>query len=408
MHMRQAVAGILAVLLCICPSYASDKAKGAPDKAPPPLSVSAKYYEAFDMNTGQELLGKRENEKMYPASITKVLFSEVLLDHLGENGIKTSAEAGEVISKDNEMAASAGLYRSGLKAGEKVTWDDLLHSIIYMSGAEACYAAVRIAFGTEQKAAEEMNRKASQLGLKSSHFVNVTGNHSTSHYTTCSDFVKVMKAAWENSTLSSIFSSEQYTTSDGRHTFVSPTVRASQNGGADLIGGKTGTTDAAQHTFAGFAKSEDHTIIIIVGLCPLSVPGSNIRDAGAIARYIDDEYVPQKIPETLISDGVTYTPQTKGQVLLPKGPCHTFVRDGAIVLKSNGQEAVIQAAATQNVPGTEAPAKKESKKESKKKTAKKSKKEKGGIVEIIIGIIKRLRKLIGPMPTSVMRILFGN
>ena len=399
MHMRQAVAGILAVLLCICPSYASDKAKGAPDKAPPPLSVSAKYYEAFDMNTGQELLGKRENEKMYPASITKVL---------GENGIKTSAEAGEVISKDNEMAASAGLYRSGLKAGEKVTWDDLLHSIIYMSGAEACYAAVRIAFGTEQKAAEEMNRKASQLGLKSSHFVNVTGNHSTSHYTTCSDFVKVMKAAWENSTLSSIFSSEQYTTSDGRHTFVSPTVRASKNGGADLIGGKTGTTDAAQHTFAGFAKSEDHTIIIIVGLCPLSVPGSNIRDAGAIARYIDDEYVPQKIPETLISDGVTYTPQTKGQVLLPKGPCHTFVRDGAIVLKSNGQEAVIQAAATQNVPGTEAPAKKESKKESKKKTAKKSKKEKGGIVEIIIGIIKRLRKLIGPMPTSVMRILFGN
>ena len=136
----------------------------------------------------------------------------------------------------------------------------------------------------------------------------------------------------------------------------------------------------------------------------MSVPGSNIKDAGAIARYIDSEYVPQKIPETLISDGATYTPQTKGEVLLPKGPCHTFVRDGAIVLKSNGQEAVIQATAAQNVPGTEAPAKKESK----KKPAKKSKKEKGGIVEIIVGIIKLLRKLIKPMPTSVMRILFGN
>lgn len=405
--MKKIIAAVISAMICISPSYAAGKETDTADQTPPPLKVSARYYEAFDTASGQKLIGSRENEKMYPASITKVLFTEVLLDRLANEGKNVSSEAGTVTSKDNEKAAAAGLYRSGLRAGEKVTWEDLLHSIIYMSGAEACYAAVRAAFGTEDKAVEEMNRKAAMLGMKSSHFVNVTGRHSADHYTTCSDFVKVMQAAWRNSILHGIFTSPSYTTSNGRHTFVSPTMRAAREGGSELIGGKTGTTDAAQHTFAGFAESDKHIIAIIVGLCPLNVANSNIKDAGTIANYINSNYVLQKIPETFISDGTTYTPQTKGQVLLPKGRCVTFARDGSIVMKSGGREAVIQATAVKNVPGTEISEKKENTKKSVRKDHGKENGEKG-IIKTLVNIIKAIKKFLKPILPLAMTHIFGN
>lgn len=321
--------------------------------------ITAKYYEAFDITAGQKLIGKRESKKMYPASITKVLFAEVLLDWLQENDRKVSDAAGTVTSKDNENAAAAGLYRSGLKAGEKVTWDDLLHSILYMSGAEACYAAARLSFGSEKKATEKMNEKAEQMGMKSSHFVNITGAHSASHYTTCEDYVNVMQAAWGNATLQKIFSSASYTTPDRKHTFRSPTSRAAAAGGSELIGGKTGTTDAAQHTFAGYARISGHIIVITVGLCPLSIASSNIRDAGSIAKFIRQNFELKKIPEKVSSGGTLYISQTKGQVLMRKGACKTCVRDGSIVMSSGRQEAVI--------PSTKAPEKKKAEKTIQKK-----------------------------------------
>lgn len=305
--------------------------------------ITAKYCEAFDITAGQKLFGKSENEKMYPASITKVMFAEVLLDWLNENGRKETSAAGTVTSQDNENAAAAGLYRSGLKANEKVTWSDLLHSILLMSGAEACYAAARLSFGSEKKAAAKMNEKASALGLKKSHFENITGAHSYSHYTTCSDYVKVMQNAWGYDAMQKIFSSPAYTTSDGKHTFRSPTARAAADGGSELIGGKTGTTNMAQHTFAGFAKISEHIIVIIVGLCPLSVSFSNIKDAGAVAKYIRENFELKKIPEKVSAGNSVYAAQSRGQVLMRKGASNVSVKAGKIVMESEGQEAIIPA-----------------------------------------------------------------
>jgi D-alanyl-D-alanine carboxypeptidase len=336
------IAAAVAVLICISPAYASpkDTADQAENGMP---KVSAKYYEAYDITSEQELLGSRENQKMYPASITKVLFARTLLDRIREEDKTPSDTAGTVTSKDNEKAAAAGLYRSGIRGGEKVTWNDLLHSITYMSGAEACYAAARIAFGNESRAVAEMNRKARSLGMKNSHFVNITGAHRADHYTTCSDFVKVMQDAWGDETLSGIFSAQSYTTSDKKHRFVSPTVRAADSGGSELIGGKTGTTNAAQHTFAGFMNIKNHIVVIIVGLCPLRIPSSNIRDAGTIASFVRNSFTLRNIPEFIEKDGFIYTPQSKGSLLMRNGRCRSFISGGNLVMESGDQKSVIPA-----------------------------------------------------------------
>ena len=104
------IAAAVAVLICISPAYASpkDTADQAENEMP---KVSAKYYEAYDITSEQELLGSRENQKMYPASITKVLFAKTLLDRIREEDKTPSDTAGTVTSKDNEKAAAAGLYR---------------------------------------------------------------------------------------------------------------------------------------------------------------------------------------------------------------------------------------------------------------------------------------------------------
>lgn len=306
-------------------------------------NVAAKYYEAYDMTSEQELIGKNEKGKMYPASITKVLFAEVMLERLNEMGKAPDDIAGKVSSADNEKAASNGLYRSGLKDGESVSYEDLLHSIIYMSGAEACYAAVRLTFGNESSAASAMNKKAESLGMSSSHFVNITGAHNQNHYTTCSDFVKVMRNAWNNSTLKNIFTTDSYKTTDGKHTFRSPTSRAASICSGLLIGGKTGTTDPAQHTFAGYANIKGHTVIIITALSPLSISQSNLKDASAVSKFIGDEYELKNIPDSLKSEGYVYTPVTKGQLLMRKGTLTTKVGNESIVMSSGGQTVVLKA-----------------------------------------------------------------
>lgn len=340
-EIKKRTAVLMSVLLSASVCLTGVYAEGAVTSTGEP-NVTAKYYEAYDMVSGQEILRKRETEKMYPASITKVLFSEVLLDRISEMGKKTDDIAGKVISADNEKAAKNGLYRSGLTSGEIVSYEDLLHSIIYMSGAEACYAAVRMTFGTEAKAAEKMNEKAKKIGLTNSHFVNVTGLHNSRHYTTCSDFVKVMQTAWNNVTLKEIFSNGSYTTSDRKHTFKSPTSRASSICRNLLIGGKTGTTNAAQHTFAGYAKLKGHDVIIITGLSPLKISQSNLKDASAISKFIRDNYELKNVPKQIKTNGYIYTPRSDVQLIMKNGEATGEVVNDQIVISSGDQKITLK------------------------------------------------------------------
>ena len=386
---RKGTASVLAVILSLSPCLSGAHAEGTITSTSEP-NVTARYYEAYDITSGQEILGKRETEKMYPASITKVLFSEVMLDHLSELGKKTDDIAGKVLSADNEKAARNGLYRSGLKAGETVSYEDLLHSIIYMSGAEACYAAVRLTFGTEAKAAESMNEKAKKLGMTNSHFVNVTGAHSKNHYTTCSDFVKVMQAAWNSPELKQIFSTGSYTTSDRKHTFKSPTSRASSICRGLLIGGKTGTTDAAQHTFAGYAKLKGHDAIIITGLSPLKISHSNLKDASAVSKFITDNYELKNVPSQIKTNGYIYTPRSDTQLIMKKAEATAEVINDSIVIKSGDQQITLAANKTPIKTDNS-----QSSSTTKKKTKKKTEEKKVTLMFIVKCIRKFLVHIFG-------------
>lgn len=248
----------------------------------------SRYIYSYDLTGQEELFGKSENKKMFPASITKVLAAEAMLE---QKEIKNfNAEATVIQKNDIEKAVKKGLYVSGLTPGEKVTWNDLFHSMLYMSGAEACYALLRVTFdGNEKKAAEKMNELAKKLNMRNSHFENITGAHAKTHFTTTKDFSKVLSKAWKTPYLHALFTTETYTTSDKRHLFRSPVRRYKTACGQELIGGKTGFTTPAQHTFAGFSRVKGHIIITVTGYAS-GAPQPHMRDAKTINSFISQNF----------------------------------------------------------------------------------------------------------------------
>ena len=248
----------------------------------------SQYIYSYDLTGQEELFGKNETKKMYPASITKVLAAEAMLE---QKKIKNfNAEATTIKKDDIEKAIKKGLYVSGLTPGEKVTWNDLFHSMLYMSGAEACYALLRVTFdGNEKKAAEKMNEIAKKLAMKNSHFENITGAHAKNHSTTAKDFSKVLIKAWKIPYLHALFTAETYTTSDKKHIFRSPVRRYKTACGQELIGGKTGFTTPAQHTFAGFSRIKGHIIITVTGYAS-GTSQPHMRDAKTINSFISQNF----------------------------------------------------------------------------------------------------------------------
>lgn len=250
--------------------------------------IYSQYSYSYDLTGQEELFGKNETKKMYPASITKVLAAEAMLE---QKNIKNfNAEATVIQESDIRKAVQKGLFVSGLTPGEKVTWNDLFHSMLYMSGAEACYALLRATFnGNEKKAAEKMNEIAKKLKMKSSHFENITGAHAKNHSTTAKDFSKVLIKAWKMPYLHTLFTTETFTTSDKRHLFRSPVRRYKTACGQELIGGKTGFTTPAQHTFAGFSRVKGHIIITVTGYAS-GTSQPHMRDAKTINSFISRNF----------------------------------------------------------------------------------------------------------------------
>ena len=147
-------------------------------------------------------------QRMYPASITKIMTSLVVLDAVG---------AGE-ISLDTQVTASAQAVdlpwdssTAGIKAGEILTVLDLLYCDLLPSGNEACNILSEAVAGTSAEFVARMNAKARELGMADTHFMNPHGLHDPEHYTTAYDIYLMASAAMDNETFRTIVRTPSYT-----------------------------------------------------------------------------------------------------------------------------------------------------------------------------------------------------
>ena len=147
-------------------------------------------------------------QRMYPASITKIMTSLVVLD---------AVDAGE-ISLDTMVTASAQAVdlpwdssTAEIKAGETMPILSLLYCDLLPSGNDACNILAEAVAGTSAEFVARMNAKAQELGMEDTHFANPHGLHDPEHYTTAYDIYLMASAAMENETFRTIVRSPAYT-----------------------------------------------------------------------------------------------------------------------------------------------------------------------------------------------------
>lgn len=232
-----------------------------------PENISSNYALLIQKEDGKVIWSKgNPSDKVWPASITKVLTALVALERITDLNQTFSMPLVIYQPLLDQNASMAGFW-----AGESPTMQDLLYGTILPSGAEAATALAIAVAGSEEAFLQLMNEKAAQLGMKNSNFTNVWGIYQENHYSTPEDLALLMQAALQNEVLTTILSTPTYTTAplsahpEGvsmKHSVLTK-PELFQNTDFLLKGGKTGFTDEAGLCLASFAEKNGKEFILI-------------------------------------------------------------------------------------------------------------------------------------------------
>lgn len=232
----------------------------AEDAPIPDPDVEAEAAYALDLDTGETVLSKNADEKMYPASTTKLMTALILAettpDRNKEFRISSRALDMEAVSINTNLFI---LYE-----GDTIKADDLMKAILLYSANDMAVVAAEGVAGSEEKFVELMNNKAQELGLKDTHFENPVGLHSDDHYTTARDLALLMKAAYSNPWLKEVMampSAEINTKNQPIGTIESTNRNLGKKGN---VAGKTGFTDEAGKCLVTVNERDGRTMILVL------------------------------------------------------------------------------------------------------------------------------------------------
>lgn len=232
---------------------------------PAASSIYAESAVLIEASTGTILYEKKCNQKMYPASITKIMTALLTIENCSlDETVTFSENAVNSLSYDDANI--------GCQVGEQMTVKECLYALMLSSANEVATALGEHIAGSTAKFAEMMNVRAKEAGAKNTNFVNANGLHDTNHYITAYDMAMITRAASEYPLFNEIVNSTTYTikknnkrkesfTSYQRHKMVWPTSGYYYDG---IIGGKTGFTDQSGTTLVTYAKRNGMTLISVV------------------------------------------------------------------------------------------------------------------------------------------------
>jgi D-alanyl-D-alanine carboxypeptidase (penicillin-binding protein 5/6) len=163
-----------------CP--AASLAQSANPLVPPAPPVAARSYLLLDYHSQQALAGQNANERVEPASLTKLMTAYLTFSALKQKKIQPA----QVVPVSERAWKTEG-SRMFIEPRQPVTVDELMRGMIVQSGNDACIALAELVAGSEEAFVQLMNREAQRLGMKDTHFVNATGLPNPQHYSTAYD-----------------------------------------------------------------------------------------------------------------------------------------------------------------------------------------------------------------------------
>jgi D-alanyl-D-alanine carboxypeptidase (penicillin-binding protein 5/6) len=241
----------LVFLLCLCLA-ATARAQFVPQ----PPTVAAKSWLLLDYATGQPLAAFNPDERVEPASLTKLMTAYLVFAAL-----KQKALAPEQVVPVSERAWKTQGSRMFIEPRKPVTVDELLRGMIVQSGNDACVALAEAVAGSEESFVQMMNREAQRLGLKNTRFTNATGLSDPQHYSTARDLALLAAALIRDfPDYYPLYSLKDYTynritqPNRNRLLWLDPTVD----------GVKTGHTEAAGYCLVASGKRGSRRLISVV------------------------------------------------------------------------------------------------------------------------------------------------
>ena len=244
-------------------------ASAAPAKAPP-FETSAKVAYLIDLSSGAVLLSKNADQRMPPASMAKMMTTNVAFELIKKGDLKLDKMCTvrpETWQKWHGPAAGSTMF---LSPGEQVSVENLLKGIITLSGNDASVVLAECIAGTEEAFANVMNDNAKRLGLTGSHFGNSNGWPDEGRtYVTARDLATLARAEIENypDLYKKYYSLAEFTWGKtlGSGAAITQANRNPLLGkipGADGL--KTGHTEEAGYGFTGSAEQNGRRLVMVV------------------------------------------------------------------------------------------------------------------------------------------------
>ncbi|MCY7756130.1 D-alanyl-D-alanine carboxypeptidase DacF [Bacillus inaquosorum] len=224
------------------------------------LAHEAKSAVLIERDTGKVLYNKNSNERLAPASMTKIMTMLLIMEALDEGKIKMSDKV-----RTSEHAASMGGSQIFLEPGEEMTVEEMLKGIAIASGNDASVAMAEFISGSEEEFVRKMNKKAKELGLKNTSFKNPTGLTEEGHYSSAYDMAIMAKELLKYESITKFTGTyEDYLreNTDKKFWLVNTNRLIKFYPGVDGV--KTGYTGEAKYCLTASAKKGNMRAIAVV------------------------------------------------------------------------------------------------------------------------------------------------
>lgn len=221
----------------------------------------------FDLNGRQTLFAKDVFERVYPASLTKIMTALVALENAELDTVLTASS--------NVYMTDADAQRAGLEEGDTMTLDQALHLLLIHSDNDVAVMIAENIGGSTENFIQMMNEEAMSLGATKTNFINSNGLTDQNHYTSVYDMYLIFNEAMQFQSFQEIIAMSTYTTvyhdRSGANKEITVNSTNSYNmdyvkppTGVTVIGGKTGTTTAAGHNLILYVRDSSGNPYIAV------------------------------------------------------------------------------------------------------------------------------------------------
>lgn len=246
----------------------SHHVSGIPEALHVTSDVRSEFALLVETDSMKAVAAKNANERMYPASLTKIMTFLVAYDALSDRLDKQLTLTKEI---HNQYPEGSRVFKDD-DIGDLLTVEQCMYAMLLQSDTDSVLMLVKETAGNETAFAALMNAKAQEFGLTATHFTNANGLHHKDHYTTPAEMAAIFAEALKNELFHTILTTHTYVTFLGyykngsyatyRMTFFNTTLKNRFEGnnislelanGLSIIGGKTGFTDEAGNCQAALA-----------------------------------------------------------------------------------------------------------------------------------------------------------